>query len=228
MLDCNMYVITDQSNESNGKFWVIDAGNGQSFPGFKTSLNELGLDLSDMVGIVITHEHLDHLLGLFSFIQELSSQPEPIKIYVSPFTKQILEKGDEEQICPRSLGIRASHFGVKIFPLSGLSEIHEGDVLQFGENSLKVLDTPGHSIGSISLYDSERKILFPGDVVFPQGSFGRYDFPGGNLDTLTASVKRLSELPVDILCAGHMPPVLSQASSQIQLSYRNISSLRYY
>ncbi|MHA1776397.1 MAG: MBL fold metallo-hydrolase [Promethearchaeota archaeon] len=232
MLDCNIYVLTDNSS---GKFWIIDTGNGQSFPGFKAALNDLDLNLSDLAGIMITHEHLDHILGLYAFFEDVNLPS--LKLYVSPFTKQILEKGDEEQICPSSLGISAVHFGVKIAPLSQfqennkiqeIQEVHEGDIISLGKTTLQVLETPGHSIGSISFFDSDRKILFPGDVVFPQGSFGRYDFPGGNLATLISSVKRLADLPVDILCAGHMPPVLTQASSQIQLSYQNISSLMRY
>ncbi|TFH28162.1 MAG: MBL fold metallo-hydrolase, partial [Promethearchaeota archaeon] len=177
--------------------------------------------------IFITHEHLDHILGLYTILNELSDSE--LEIYVSNVTQKILAQGNEEQICPRSLGISASAFGVSILPIP-ISKTHalaEGDTFSFGSFSFQVMETPGHSPGSITLYESTHKLLFPGDVVFPQGSFGRYDFPGGNLSTLTQSIKRLTDLDVEVLGAGHMAPVVRNASQQIQLSYRNISSMRW-
>ncbi|WP_457558009.1 MBL fold metallo-hydrolase [Candidatus Harpocratesius sp.] len=222
MLDCNMYVLLD---ESSGKFCLIDTGNGKSFNGFKKSIHEIGLNMENLTSIIITHEHLDHILGLYSILKEIDISL--LNIYVAPFTNQILEQGNEQLICPRELGISADVFEVKIRPLTNLIEVHEGNTISFGSFNLEVLETPGHSIGSITLFDKSHKILFPGDVVFPQGSFGRYDFPGGDLQKLKLSIKRLSDLQVEILCSGHMSPVLQNTASQIQLSLRNISSLTY-
>ena len=222
MLDCNMYILQDSESE---KFCLIDTGNGKSLEGFKAGLANLGLKFSNLQTILITHEHLDHILGLYTILNELgSSEPE---IYVSKVTQQILAQGDEEKICPRSLGISAGHFGVSIVPIQNTHALAEGDTFSFGSFSFQVMECPGHSPGSIILYEPTHKLLFPGDVVFPQGSFGRYDFPGGSLSILTKSIQKITELDVDVLCAGHMAPATRNASQQIQLSYRNISSMRF-
>ncbi|MCC7565344.1 MAG: MBL fold metallo-hydrolase [Methanomicrobiaceae archaeon] len=73
--------------------------------------------------------------------------------------------------------------------------------------TLEVLHTPGHTPGGICLYDREERILFSGDTVFPGGSFGRYDFPGGDRAALLASIERLALLDVEGLYPGHGEPI---------------------
>ncbi len=67
--------------------------------------------------------------------------------------------------------------------------IDETKQLNFGETSLRVLFTPGHSPGHISLYSKENNSLISGDVIF-KGSIGRTDLPGGNYETLINSIKK--------------------------------------
>lgn len=64
----------------------------------------------------------------------------------------------------------------------------EGDFVEFGPYKLKVLDTPGHSIGGISLYMEEAEVVFVGDSLFA-GSIGRTDFPGASFDVLAESIR---------------------------------------
>jgi glyoxylase-like metal-dependent hydrolase (beta-lactamase superfamily II) len=68
--------------------------------------------------------------------------------------------------------------------------------------NFQVIQTPGHSPGSICLYWSDRKVLFTGDVVFDQG-IGRTDLPGGNGRALKESIKSISRLDVEYLLPGH-------------------------
>ena len=83
-------------------------------------------------------------------------------------------------------------------------------------------------MGSISYYDSDNKILIPGDLVFTGGNFGRYDFPGGSLKLLTESIKFVSNLNVKFLLPGHMD-VSSNGNLEIQNSLRMIESIgRFY
>ncbi len=82
--------------------------------------------------------------------------------------------------------------------------IEEGDLIEFGEQSLKVIDTPGHTEGGISLVGSG--VVFCGDTLFA-GSIGRTDLAGGSYQTLITSIKeRLITLPPDtkVYC-GHGP-----------------------
>ncbi len=82
--------------------------------------------------------------------------------------------------------------------------LKEGD-LSLGKESklsLKVLHTPGHSPGSISLYWADNRLLITGDVLF-YGGIGRTDLPGGDGKLLKRSIERLSELDVEYLLPGH-------------------------
>lgn len=82
--------------------------------------------------------------------------------------------------------------------------LNDGDVVRFGKIELKVLHTPGHSPGSISLVTLGT--VFTGDALF-QGSIGRTDFPGGNYRQLIHSIRtRLLTLPDDTVAyTGHGP-----------------------
>jgi glyoxylase-like metal-dependent hydrolase (beta-lactamase superfamily II) len=82
--------------------------------------------------------------------------------------------------------------------------LEEGDVLILGQVKLKVLYTPGHSVGSISLLNEEEKAVFDGDVLFNM-SIGRADLPGGNRKTLMDSIRnKLLTLPDDTaVYSGH-------------------------
>jgi len=82
--------------------------------------------------------------------------------------------------------------------------LKDGDKVIFGDISLKVIHTPGHSPGGISLYSDG--FVFVGDTLFA-GSIGRTDFPGGDFDTLISSIrKKLFVLGDDVrVFAGHGP-----------------------
>jgi len=66
--------------------------------------------------------------------------------------------------------------------------IKDGDIIKFGEISLKVIHTPGHSRGGVSLFCENEKLLFAGDTLFA-GSIGRTDLPGGDYSTLIKNVR---------------------------------------
>ncbi len=82
--------------------------------------------------------------------------------------------------------------------------LNHGDQLSFGDITLDVIHTPGHSKGGICLYT--KGYLFAGDTLF-KSSIGRTDLPGGNYDTLIASIRtKLFGLPDDtIVYTGHGP-----------------------
>ncbi|MCF8092955.1 MAG: MBL fold metallo-hydrolase [Desulfotignum sp.] len=82
--------------------------------------------------------------------------------------------------------------------------MHDKDTVTFGTINLQVIHTPGHSRGGICLYTKGH--LFAGDTLFA-GSIGRTDLPGGDYDTLIASIKqKLLILPEDtIVYTGHGP-----------------------
>ncbi len=83
--------------------------------------------------------------------------------------------------------------------------LDEGDTVEVGQIQFKVLHTPGHTPGGISLFADN--VVFVGDTLFA-GSIGRTDFPGGDFNTLISSIQtKLFTLPDDVMVyTGHMEP----------------------
>jgi glyoxylase-like metal-dependent hydrolase (beta-lactamase superfamily II) len=104
-----------------------------------------------------------------------------------------------------SLSSNAAVFGISVQNSPPCDQtIEEGDTVSFGKFALKVIHTPGHTPGGISLYTD--KILFVGDTLFA-GSIGRTDFPGGDFNTLISSIRtKLFKMDDDVrVFTGHGP-----------------------
>jgi glyoxylase-like metal-dependent hydrolase (beta-lactamase superfamily II) len=99
--------------------------------------------------------------------------------------------------------------------------LNDGDQVTFGDLSLSVLHTPGHTPGGISLHSDG--CVFVGDTLFA-GSIGRTDFPGGDYDTLIASIqKKLFPLGDDVrVFTGHGP----ETSIGTERQYNPFAGLR--
>ena len=83
-------------------------------------------------------------------------------------------------------------------------ELKDGQGIKFGEISLKVIHTPGHSRGGVCLYADG--VLFSGDTLF-SGDRGRTDLPGGSMAQMAKSLNRLSRLPDEtVVFPGHDEP----------------------
>ena len=99
----------------------------------------------------------------------------------------------------------AERYGVKVDvpPPDPSGHIHDGDIIEVAGVRLRVLETPGHTQGSVSYYDNG--MLFSGDTLF-RGSIGRTDMPGGNFEQeMRSIVEKLLPLPDDtIVMPGHM------------------------
>ncbi|HET9084320.1 MAG TPA: MBL fold metallo-hydrolase [Candidatus Limnocylindrales bacterium] len=84
-------------------------------------------------------------------------------------------------------------------------ELAEGGEIRFGAVRLRVLHTPGHTEGSVCLYDTDEGLLFSGDTLFA-GGWGRVDLPGGDPDAMVESLGRFLELEDGVrVFPGHGP-----------------------
>ena len=222
MLDCNQYIIKDQSSN---ELILFDAGNGISMKGLFKGMEKFNLNYENITKVFLTHEHVDHVLGIYKLMKLLEYDPPEIFAYGE--TAKILEKGEERKILPIIFGLTARRFEVEIVPLkiNDLSHLREIEISP--EFKFEIIYTPGHSLGSICYYESEKKVLIPGDLVFIGGSFGRYDFPGGSLNTLINSIKKVNNLDVKYLLPGHMG-ISDQGNQQIAYSYRMIQSINSF
>ncbi|KKM94034.1 hypothetical protein LCGC14_1202330 [marine sediment metagenome] len=219
MLDCNQFIIRDpDSNELT----LFDGGNGISLQGLFRGMGKFNLDYQNITKVFLTHEHVDHVLGLYPLIKTLEENPPDIFAYGE--TVNVLRSGKKEDICPDILGIDLNMFGIEILPLkvNDLTSFQEIGITD--DFTFQIHYTPGHSMGSICYYEPLKKILIPGDLVFTGGSFGRYDFPGGSLNKLIDSIKSVNNLDVKYLLPGHMG-ISDNGNQQIELSYKMIQSI---
>ena len=146
----NCYILED---EETGKAAVIDPGDEAG-----AIANVLEEDKADVEYILLTHGHYDHTTG----VPELKRRFPAAKVYI--------HRAD------------ANGAGSQLFPLAGqvkdLNYYKEGDTLTLGSLTILVMETPGHSPGSVTLQVGD--VLFTGDTLFC-GSCGRTDLRGGQL-----------------------------------------------
>lgn len=183
----NTYILYDQTNECV----IIDPG--CNTPGEQLALSsfieEFNLKPKHLIN---THCHIDHILG-----NNFVAKTYGLKLTAHKKESVVLEMGSST----------AKMYHIPYDP-SPLIEIYidEGDTVSFGNSTLEVLFTPGHSPASISLLNKEFNILIAGDVLF-QGSIGRTDLPGGNFETLTRMIKSKFFMLTDeiVVYPGHGP-----------------------
>ena len=167
----NTYVIYDDSKECI----IIDPGC------YTASERQQLLDFIEKGGLkpvrlLNTHCHLDHVFGN--------------KLMVDTYDL-VLEIHEGELPVLDAMPQVAAKYGIPNVtnsPAPG-AFLKPGDSVSFGQTSLKILFTPGHSPASVSFYNAQEKYVIAGDVLF-QGSIGRTDLPGGDYATLIQSIKQ--------------------------------------
>jgi len=178
---------------------LIDTGVGNRANPIFPQLAELGVKPENIEQVVLTHAHHDHAMGIYLILEKT--------------TPKVFIHEEDSRYIASSLGER-------------LQTVKDGDVIETAIGSFKVYWTPGHTRGSMCLYNYKHKILISGDTVFPEGYYGRYDGPGGSLEAIISSLKKLTELDVEVMLPGHGPPVLEDANRHIELSYKQASRPR--
>ena len=189
------------SNSVSKKCFVVDPAACSASHDENKITDYLVSNKMECVGIVLTHSHFDHILGIDAvkkvfpnakiFIHE--NEINELGFTCGPMNNSILHFfGETGLICE-----------VEKQPSADVA-LHEGDDV-FG---WKVMHTPGHSPGSICLFnqsDKKEKMLISGDTIFDFGGYGRTDMYGGDEAVLVQSIIRLKkEIPRDtIVFPGH-------------------------
>lgn len=180
------YILSDESRECV----IIDPGMSSQRERERVEqyLEENNLKLKMML---LTHGHFDHVMGC-AWISEKYKAP----LYISPEDKKLLPNA--RRTC--------SMFGYVIDdPPTETIDIKNGDVIKFGNSSLEVISTPGHTWGSVCFYSSADKICITGDTLFA-GNCGRTDLPEGDNESMFHSLVEIisKRLPADCeIYAGH-------------------------
>ncbi|TXT57606.1 MAG: putative polyketide biosynthesis zinc-dependent hydrolase PksB [Candidatus Thorarchaeota archaeon] len=196
----------------DGHIVLVDSGTGMNHNQLVRDLKTLNLDVSDITDILLTHSHIDHIGGILPIMDETD-----VTIH--------LHKAEAEKINAGNTSCTLSqNFGHDFPPITIESILDEGSVLEFGDTRLKIYHTPGHSLGSVCIKVEDTPILFTGDTMFPGGSFGRVDFPGGDKRKIVESLKRISSMDFDIALPGHMNAVKSNGKKSAISSYQMAKS----
>lgn len=181
----NTFVLSDETKECV----IIDPGCYAAHEKEELKAYIEGNNLK-VVKLLNTHGHIDHMLGNYFVIKE----------YEVPFLAHKIIELELEAVKSYgpSMGINPD-----ISPMPN-QHIDEGDTVTFGNTTLEVLFTPGHSPSHISFFHRASDQLFSGDVLF-SSSIGRTDLPGGSYDILMQSiVHKLLPLGDDVkVYCGH-------------------------
>ena len=126
------------------------------------------------VMILLTHGHFDHCTGVAGLLEKWPDLP--VYIHEADVTD-----GVGGELTFRRLDEKNQRYW------------HEGDTLTVGGLTLRVMETPGHSRGSVCLLVEGQGVIFSGDTLF-RGNCGRCDFPGGDYRAMLRSLARLGRL----------------------------------
>ena len=185
----NTYLVFDPETHDCA---IVDPGMStpEEEKAIENFIAEKGLTLQHIIN---THLHIDHVAGI-PFLREKYGAP------------VLAHEGDK--FLGEKIHQQAAAFGLdmEIESIKISEYLKDGDKIQIGHGHLDVIEVPGHSKGSIALYDPEGKWLISGDALF-QGSIGRTDLPGGNYRELIENIEeKLLSLPEDtVVFPGHGP-----------------------
>lgn len=186
MLQENCYVVSDETKECV----IIDCGAyfDKDRKAIVDYIRTEGLVPKHLVG---THAHIDHHLGINTIFEEYGLQPE-----IPLADKELMENLPQQ--AGALLGI------ILDYDMPDVGRwLNEGDTIAFGSHWLKVINTPGHTKGSVILYCEDEHVAFSGDTLF-QGSIGRTDLPGGSMFDMLQTLRLISQLPDDtVVYPGH-------------------------
>lgn len=192
-LSVNTYVLHDQTNRAV----IIDPACSNSDE-HRILYQYIDNNKLSPEKIINTHGHIDHIVG----VEKVK------KNYNIPF----LIHADDNYLLLKAKEM-GFIFGFQVEAIPAASSfLNEGDIIEFGNSSLKVMHIPGHSPGSIVFYSESDNFVIVGDVLF-RGSIGRTDLPLGDYDTLIKGIKdKLLTLPQGtVVYSGHGPTTTIKA-----------------
>jgi glyoxylase-like metal-dependent hydrolase (beta-lactamase superfamily II) len=202
----NAYLVSDQEG-----LILIDTGmpgNAQKIIDYVNSINRKP---SEITRIVLTHCHMDHV-GNVQELKGLTNAKVAIHREDAPFLT-----GEKSLPSPKgAVGVAFKAFSpfVKTKPVQPDILLEEGDRV----GGMTVVHTPGHTPGSIALYDPEKKLIFIGDTMRYQN--GKLTGPPEqftpDMSEALRSIKKISLMEFDVMLSGHGDPLLPNASQMVK------------
>lgn len=222
LLRCNLWLV-----EGRDRSVMIDAGLGL------VALRPfLHVDERKPVTLVATHAHRDHIGAAHEFddvyahpreAEAIEQARDDLPLDITQWSPGLLERLERQGYECRCGMLAAlpyagySPAAVRLKPATVTRLIDEGDVIHLGNRSLEVLHLPGHSPGSIGLYDRASGALFSGDAIYDGPLLD--DIEGADRTHYRETMERLLKLPVSAVHAGHGPDFGAARLRAIALSY---------
>ncbi len=157
---------------------------------------------------VATHAHVDHVGGFHEFADRRGPAAEAAAF--AAMTPQAVlqdwlrEERDGPALArPPARGFRLADWAPRPAPLTAL--LAEGDVVDLGDRRFRALHLPGHSPGSLGLFDEAAGLLLTGDAIYDDGIID--DLPGSSVPDYLSTMERLSQLDFALALGGHGPPM---------------------
>lgn len=188
MLQENCYIISDETKE------CVICDCGAYYPAERAAIVDYIRDNGlTPVHLLSTHGHIDHNFGNNTIFDEFGLKPEVHK--EDQHLMDMLAKQAETLV-----GITLDYAMPPVGKYFG-----DGDEITFGSHRLKVIETPGHSKGSVFFYCPEEAIALSGDTLF-RNSIGRTDYLGGSMFQIIQSLRMICQLPDNtVVYPGHGP-----------------------
>lgn len=195
----NCYIVQDEKSKET---IVIDPG---AEP--EKIIGMLNILEAKLKYIYLTHCHADHI-GAVSKLHETKGG----KILIHRYEADNLHNNNvnlANYVCDKEILLEAD------------SRIDDNDLIHIGKIEFRVIHTPGHTIGSTSLYCAEEKMLFSGDTLF-RGTWGRTDLPTSDFESIIKSItNKLLVLPEDtIVYPGHGKSTMIKEEKPIYLELK--------
>jgi glyoxylase-like metal-dependent hydrolase (beta-lactamase superfamily II) len=220
LLQANMFLV-----QNDGEQLLIDAGLG--IVPLRESLAPL---LDEPTPLLLTHSHRDHVGGAHEFDERLAHAWESRQLEspvrgalrrdaMAPEYVTLLERAGYH--VPDCLlaevpdGFDASAHVIPAAPATRC--LRDGDVVSVGRRRFRVLVVPGHTPGSLALFEEETGLLLAGDLLYDGPLL---DFlPESDPDSYRASLTRVLELPLATVCGGHGPPMSAHRAVEVANAY---------
>ena len=205
---CNIWHVRGRERDM-----MVDSGLGIA------SLKDAARSLLDKpLAAVATHSHYDHIGGFHEFEERIAHRSEEEEL-AEPHGFASLKSTDlggqvvdairaSGYELPEALVTALPHDGYdladyRLRPAPATRLVDEGDVIDLGDRVFEVLHLPGHSPGSMGLWEAASGTLFSGDAVYDGPLLD--ELPGSDIPRYVETMKRLKELPVSVVHAGHEP-----------------------
>jgi glyoxylase-like metal-dependent hydrolase (beta-lactamase superfamily II) len=179
----------------------------------------------DNVLVINTHSHYDHIAGNHFFKKIAIHHSEQESLY-KPQKKEIMDWIVDEKNFTRPPPPEFDPTTFEISPSHATQLLHDGDIIELSGRSLEIIHAPGHSPGSICLFDSANKVLFSGDVIYEGPLYAHLE--DSNVKTYYKTMKKLRQYwqpkITKILPAHNAVPLVPMVIEMMEKAFEHILS----